>query len=157
MKLYFLPLLLGITFFTACGPNYVIDEDYEVPNDAWTYQDTVDFVFEIHDTTHIYNLFLEVEHDINYPFQNLYTQIYTRFPTGERIKELLSLELADQTGLWIGNCNNTYCTLNIPIQQGAYFNAMGQYMITIEQFMRQDPLPGVRRLSFRIEDTGQTR
>ena len=157
MKTYFLPLLLGTFLLSACGPNYIIDEDFEVPKEGWTYRDTVDFVFEIHDTTHIYNLYLEVEHAMDYPFQNLYTQIYTKFPTGERIREMVSLELADQTGLWMGDCNSTDCTLNIPIQQGAYFNATGTYKITIEQFMRRDPLPGVHRLSFRIEDTGQTK
>ncbi|GJM32030.1 MAG: hypothetical protein DHS20C18_10310 [Saprospiraceae bacterium] len=135
----------------------MFEEEAEIADHAWSYQDTINFAFEIKDTNRIYNLYLEVDHDMDFPFQNLYTQIYTRFPSGERIKEMVSLELADKTGLWIGDCNNNYCSLNIPIQQGAYFNAAGQYQITLEQFMRQDPLPGVRKLSFKIEDTGKTR
>ncbi|HQU60535.1 MAG TPA: gliding motility lipoprotein GldH [Saprospiraceae bacterium] len=143
--------------FSSCGPNYRFEKVYEMEAEQWPYADTLDFTFNIEDTSAIYNLYLEVGHSTSYGFQNLYTQVYTRFPSGERIKELLSLELAGKGGTWLGDCGKDYCTLRIPIQEGAFFNQAGNYTITLQQYMRVDPVAGVRSIAFKLEDTGQRR
>jgi gliding motility-associated lipoprotein GldH len=149
-----LPFLL---LLSACGPNYVYEQTYEMEQEAWHYKDTLDFQFAIEDTSTIYNLWLEVEHSTSFSNQNLYTQIHTRFPSGDRITEQLSLELANKAGQWLGDCGAEYCELRIPIQQGAYFDQAGEYRITVEQYMRRNPVRGVSALAFRLEDTGQRR
>lgn len=151
-------LLLGASALLAsCGPAFQFDESRELGEEQWAYADTLDFSFSIEDTTAIYNLYIELEHSTAYAYQNLYTQVYTRFPGGEQIRELLSLELAEKGGLWLGDCGKGYCTLRIPIQEGAYFNKAGNYTITLQQYMRVDPVSGVRSLRFMLEDTGKRR
>ena len=154
--LFFLLLFFTITF-VSCGPDYAYKKSFEIGDQAWAYADTLDFDFRIEDTTLIYNLYLEVEHTRDYGFQNLYTRIHTRFPDGARLSELLSLELADKTGFWLGDCRGEICTLRIPIQEGAYFNQAGAYTIQLEQYMRVDPLPGVRAMALLLENTGRQR
>lgn len=156
-KLFLLPFFALILLFTACGSDYVLKEKKEFSSEGWTYADSLQFKVDISDTLKIYNLFLEVRHSTEYSFQNLYTQIHTQFPKGQRIKEVVSLELADKAGVWFGNCNSEYCTILIPIQEGAFFNIPGSYQFTLEQFMRKDPLPGVQSITFMIEDTGVSR
>ena len=123
----------------------------------WSYADSLDFSFRIDDTLQLYDLWLEVEHAVDYPYQNLYTRIHTRFPSGQRLSEPLSLELADKVGRWYGDCSRNSCTLRIPIQQGAFFDQPGNYHITVEQYMRQDPVQGVRHVGFFVEITGRSR
>ena len=60
-------------------------------------------------------------------------------------------------GEWFGRCNSKTCTLRIPLQMGAFFNATGQHQITIEQYTRKEKLPGVQAVALRIEQTDQTR
>ncbi|MCB9275757.1 MAG: gliding motility lipoprotein GldH [Lewinellaceae bacterium] len=151
-------LLLSIAILlSSCGPAYEFKQKYDIDAEQWAYADTLDFTFAVKDTAVIYNLYLEVTHSTGFAYQNLYTQIYTRFPSGERIKELLSLELAGKGGIWLGDCGKNYCTLRIPIQEGAFFNQAGEYTITLQQFMRVDPVAGVRSIRFLLEDTGQRR
>ena len=153
-----IPLLLAIwAAVTGCGPNYIFQKEYKINEGAWTYSDTIDFRVSISDTLAIYNLYLEIEHSTEYSFQNLYTNIYTKFPNGQRLQKLVSLELANRGGIWEGDCSSQFCTLNIPIQQGAFFNEIGEYVITLEQQMRVDPIPGVRSFALKIEDTGERR
>lgn len=141
---------------TACGPNYTFNKTYTIDQEAWAYADTLNFEVDIKDTTRIYNLYLEVaHHPENYGFQNLYTKIHTSFPSGNRLGKMVSLELANKAGLWLGQCSGSKCKLTIPIQEGAYFNEAGTYTFTIEQFMRVSPLPGIQSLALKIEDTGQ--
>ena len=149
--------LLVLFLFNACGKNYQYQKKYEIEGEKWTYADSLEFSFDIQDTTKIYNLYLELDHSTAYSFQNLYTLIHTTFPSGERLDEKLSLELANRAGAWLGKCNQHYCTLTIPIQQNAYFNQQGRHTIMLEQYMRQDSIPGIRSISFMLEDTRQSR
>lgn len=150
-------LIIFACLFTSCGPDYLYQQDYDIPANEWTYTDQLNFSFEIDDTYSIYNLWLEVEHSTDYSFQNLYTKVQTQFPSGEKLEEPLSIELADKLGRWYGDCSSNTCTLLVPIQRGAFFEEPGNYQITIEQFMRQDPIRGIRRVGFLVEKTEATR
>ncbi len=155
--LRYIPLLVLLSFLTACGPNYVYESHLEVPDTGWTYQDSLVAQFTIEDSLTIYNLHLQLEHNEEFPFQNFYVQMHTQFPDGQRLSEMVSLELADKGGMWLGECGSGACTLDIPIQQGAYFNQIGEYQLTIEQYSRRDPLPGILSVHFALEETEDRR
>lgn len=153
---YHLLVLLSI-FLSGCGSDYMYEKTYPINSSNWAYADSLDFSFDIEDTLSIYNLWLEVEHSVDYDYQNLYTRIHTGFPSGQKLAEPLSLELADKVGRWYGDCNSRTCILKIPIQEGAFFNQLGTYDIMLEQFMRKDPIEGIRTIGFLVEQTDQTR
>lgn len=154
-------ILFGICltslFLISCGKNFIYEKSFPIQNGDWIYTDTLDFNFEIQDTTKIYNLYLDIEHSTDYNFQNLYINIYTQFPSDERIKEMLSIELAAKGGIWFGDCDSEKCYLEVPIQQNAFFDQMGNYIVTVEQYMRKNPLSGIHEISFKIEDTGKVK
>lgn len=125
--------------------------------DAWVATDSLNFTFSVSDTQQIYNLYLDIVHSPDYDYQNLYVRIHTHFPNGRRLSEPLSLELADRFGRWHGECSDEECLLSIPIQEGAFFSQPGTYTITAEQFMRQDTLPGIHRIGFKVEETDSRR
>ena len=152
-------ILSTLSIFTllSCGPNYIFDQTMEIAEKGWAYEDTLNFEIKIEDTLEIYNLYLDIGHNTDYKKQNIYILIYTQFPSGERIKERVAIDFSDKTGQWYGDCNTEKCNLRVNIQEGAFFNLAGKHMITIEQFMRMDPLPGIRNIALRIEDTGQKR
>lgn len=151
-------LIILLPFFiTACGPDYIYEKTYPIKNTAWAYADSISFEVDIKDSSAIYNLYLDLLHSTEYPKQNMYVIIHTTFPNGKTLSEQVSLELANKQGVWFGACNSDDCELSIPIQTGAYFNISGQYRFTIEQFMRVNPLPGIKSIAFKIEDTGHRR
>lgn len=153
-----LPLIILLaTVISACGSKYLADETAEIPNGQWAYPDTIRFEAEIPDTTMVYNLWLTLDHRPEFPWQNLYIRIHTLFPDGKRLSAPLSLELADQGGIWQGDCNKKRCRFRIPIQEGAWFQQAGRYAFTFEQYMRQSPQEGVQRLRFQIEETEKRR
>ncbi len=149
--------LFSIFTIFSCGPNYIYDQTFEIAEDGWAYKDTLDFEVEITDTLEIYNLYLDIEHATNFAKQNIYILIYTSFPSGERIKERVAIDFADKMGQWYGDCNTEKCNLRVNIQQGAFFNLLGKHTITIEQYMRINPLPGIKNIRLRIENTGSKR
>ncbi len=142
--------------FASCGENWIYDKKISISNAQWTYKDSLNFDFEIVDTFKIYNLYVEVEHDETYPFQNIYLMTHTKFPDGERPAQRINVDLANTAGSWLGKKNDKNFTHRIDLQENAYFNKAGKYTLTLAQFMRQDSLP-ISSVRFGIEDTKQTR
>lgn len=151
-------LLLLTTAVWSCRQSVVYEETFDIdPQQGWPYADSLTYAFSIADTQQIYNLYLEVDHLVDYPYQNLYINVRTVFPDGEDIAQVLSLELSDKQGFWQGDCNSKACNLRIPIQEGAYFNQFGDYRIVIEQYMRTDSLRGLQSIGLQLEKTGAKR
>ena len=147
-------LLLSIPILLAsCGKNYLYQKEININPQGWSYQDSLNFEFNIADTSTVYNIILEIEHTTEYRFQNLYVQIHTKLPNGERNTQTLSLELAAKSGMWKGDCNAETCLTTIPLQEQIFFQKTGKYQITIEQFMRINPLKNVRKIALKIEKT----
>ncbi len=142
---------------TACGPEFQYRSGHRFGEEYWEHGDSLVHQFNISDSLQIYDLYLLIEHAKSYPYQNLYTRIHTIFPDKKPLTEVLSLEFAEKTGQWLGQCGTKYCTIRIPIQQGAYFNQVGDYELILEQFTRQDSLPGVRQIIFELEKTENRR
>jgi gliding motility-associated lipoprotein GldH len=148
---YLFLLVIAVSLTTACGPAYQYEQYYTIDNGQWTYADSLQFNFNVEDSTTIYDVLLEVDHSTAYKNQNLYVRINTVFPNGQRQSEPLSIELSDpSTGFWEGKCSDDQCEAIIPIQQSIYFNQLGDYQIIIEQYMRRDPVDGVLGLGLML-------
>ena len=121
-----------------------------IPEGSWSYEQDLGFDFVIEDTSLRYDLTLEVAHAGDYGFQNLYVQFHTSYPSIETKTQMVSLELANKTGIWNGACSGNSCVVEIPLQTNATFEEAGKHSISIEQFMRKNPLRGVESMRLKI-------
>lgn len=144
-----------ILLLAGCGDDFLYKKTLDIPNESWAYEDTLRFDFDIADTTKLYALFLDVTHAGDYGFQNLYVQFHTAFPSGKTETKLVSLELAAATGIWNGKCSGNECTVEIPLQAKAHFPETGRHTLAIEQYMRQSPLAGIKRITLKIKELQQ--
>jgi len=151
-QLLFILLILSQLLLISCGESYVFEKTYKIEKGAWKYDNTLDYAFEVTDTNKIYNLLLEVSHSIDYSYQNCYLKIYTKFPSGNKTDYLLSVDLADGIGLWQGDCSGESCTTLFDIAKQTTFKELGQHTITLEQYMRKDPLTGIESLAIKLEE-----
>lgn len=156
-KFLFATLLFSFLFLYSCGDSYIFEKTHSIEKGEWQYENTLDYAFEITDTTKVYNLLLEIGHSVDFSYQNCYFKIYTTFPSGEKTDQLLSVDLADGVGRWQGDCNSSSCTILVDLQKQAFFNALGTHTITLEQYMRKNPLKGIEGLAIKLEDTGINR
>lgn len=146
-KLLFALLSVCCLFAAGCGGDVVFEKSIDIPEGNWRYDKPLVFDFEIPDTSARYDLLLDVHHAGDYGFQNLYVQFLTTFPSGKKDAQVVSLELSEKTGLWNGDCSSNHCTVQIPLQVKAFFDEVGKHQISVEQYMRKDPLPGVEGMT----------
>ena len=147
-KLFFLLVLLSI--FASCVDQFDQEVVHKIDDEIWEYQETLDFDFKVDDTTALYTFFMDIDHSIDYPFQNLYTKIQTTYPDAEIKEDVLSFELCDDFGLWQGKCRGELCKVRVPLQTKARFKAIGDYILNFEQYTRRDSLSGLRQLALRV-------
>lgn len=152
-----IPALALLLLSASCGKPVLIDRETTIPAHGWAVADSLEWRFEVADTLAVYDLLLDVRHSPSYAFQNCYVRFHTVFPNGQRLDQVVSLELQAPGGQWLGERSGEHCTLRIPIQQGAYFNRPGEHILRLEQYMRQDTLPGIEAFRLRVEDTGKRR
>ena len=156
LALYFLAAVGVIV--SGCGSKVLYKESLVIPDAGWAYADTLEYRFSVSDTLQIYDLSLTVWHKREYPFQNVYVNVHTMFPGGEKLKERLSLEMMDsKESLWLGKCGRERCRLDIVLQEGAFFQQPGEYALLLEQHTRMDTLPGIEQIALQIEATDMRR
>ncbi len=144
MKQLYIILIFGL-FFTACQPNPIHSEKLEIDND-WLYQDQLKSKITVEDTIQKYDLALKVNHSKDFYFQNIYLNIETLFPDGNKKSEPLSLQLANRSGNWIGKCNKQDCETVFSLQDNFRFKQLGDHEFTIGQFSREEKLVGVNEI-----------
>jgi len=100
-------------------------------------------------------MILTVDHTDQFPYQNLYVEALTTFPSDTSIKQLLSLEMANEAGFWLGECQGSNCQLSIPIQSNVHFQEKGSYTLNLEQYTRRDSLIGLKGIGLSINLVGE--
>ncbi len=141
---------------TSCGPKVIYDQKVEVKN-PWQYSSPATFEYEVLDTTISYDLQLDVTHTIDFSFENLYINATTVFPDGKKSTHPVSLQFANESGDWIGNCTGESCNIMIDISSGSFFKTVGKYGLNIEQYSRKDGLEGIKSLTLKITEHQNTK
>ncbi len=150
--------ILGLCFvfsliFLSCDVPQSIYEhsDLYTTQKPWVYSDSLIYRFNIKDTNRYYNLLLEIDHDKTYSFENLYIKLETLFPDKKAVADVVSMQLADETGAWYSDCRGKACTFYLTLQDQAIFSQQGAYQITLLPWMRSDTIQHIYRIAFKVE------
>jgi gliding motility-associated lipoprotein GldH len=144
-------VLLAALTFTSCDKARVFEENQQITDYKWKYEDAKTFVAEIKDTTQHYNLYINVRHSFQFDWRNAWVKITTTFPDGKSFDKRVNLVLSEPDGRWLGDCLGDNCDMQVQIQQNAIFPKPGKYTFKIAQDMRVNPLVAVKSVGMRIE------
>ncbi|RNI25819.1 gliding motility lipoprotein GldH [Rufibacter latericius] len=151
-RLFVSLLSLGL-FLASCDANRVFEENQDIPDNQWPVKLAPDFSFEITDTTQQYNVFFNVRNALHYPFYNLYLRHYLVGPDGKQVNSMLhEMFLMDpKTGEPRGNGTGDIFDHRFRALKNIRFRQAGTYKLRVNQYMRQDPLPGIMSVGVRVE------
>lgn len=146
---------LGAVMFVAasCDSNRIYEENIPVENNVWMKEDVKTFQFEIVDTMSALDLYINVRTTTDYPYSNLYLYLYSDYPNGYTDKDTLEFILAQQDGKWLGESSGTVVENQILISRGGRFPAAGTYTFKMEHAMRDEALPEIIDVGFRVAFT----
>jgi gliding motility-associated lipoprotein GldH len=150
-KIHFFILFIGLVAALGCGPSYSFEQTHQLKPTGWAYADSVNFDFEITDTTRLYNLHLSLGAADTFPSQNVYLMLSTRFPNGMHQQVARSFDIFNDKGEPMGKCSGGNCIRQLMLQENTFFNQVGRYRITVGQHSRQEPLRGMSSVGIAIE------
>jgi gliding motility-associated lipoprotein GldH len=134
-------------------PSDVFEKDVTIPGQKWasSFKPIIDFAFQDKDTADLYNVFLVLRHSDAYLYNNIWIKGSVRVPGDTAAKSMqYDLPLADNKG-WMGSGMDDIYEHRVLIQQQTKFTKPGTYSFTLEQIMRDDPLPHVLNVGVRVE------
>jgi len=135
----------------ACNPDVVFEKNKSIDSNGWHYQDKITFHHNFSDTTILYDIFLNVRNNIEYPFSNFIVFFETEFPDGRIFRDTIETILADRTGKWKGRGFGNIKSNSFHFRRDVWFPLEGDYSFTIEHAMREEYLKGITDIGIRIE------
>ena len=156
-------LLAGALLLGACDPNRVYEDNVDLKSPAgdpyvWDVQQRPAFTFNIADTTARYNVYFNVRNASGYGFHNLYIKHTLTGPTGRLVGPPLlhQLQLMNpKTGEPLGAGAGDIFDHQFLALRRVHFTRPGAYKLTLEQYMRQNLLPGIMDVGVRVEKIGK--
>jgi gliding motility-associated lipoprotein GldH len=146
---FFLALLATL----SCTENRYFEANQDFPDRVWTMNNNIDFTFTVDDPEALYQLYINIRNDVDYPYRNLYIH-YSLVDSLDNIldKKLQDIQLFEaKTGAPYGeNVSNIY-SHQILLEDSVAFPSKGQFTITYKQYMRTDSLKGIYSAGLRIE------
>lgn len=151
---YFKPILaltFGLIFWSSCGDLPISNSSIEIDPDGWYASDHASFEWDIVDLELKYDAFVDIRHNSDYPYSNLYLFLDFTFPNGNQRRDTLAFTLADERGRWYGSGIGDIIDYRVSFQENFEFPINGKYRLKVAHGMRQDPLSGITDIGFWLE------
>lgn len=146
---FLLYLGLLLVALSGCGERPIYSATDSV-SEPWTYDQPLSYTFDIEDNSTFYDLLFDLEYGTDFGYQNLYVKIVTEFPNGKSSKDIVSLNLTDGAGTFLGNCSSSSCEVEILLQEKFKFESVGKHTISVFQNSRETQLDGVKGATMKL-------
>ena len=151
-KSKFVLMIFFPLFLISCHQNEIFFEYKSLPKSGWNKDSLLTFNFNVSDTVPAYDVFIQVRHYGDYPYQNLWLFLENKNVSKNIIKrDTIEFFLADEFGKWLGSGVGPIKEMPVYYRQQIHFPDSGMYQIKIGQGMRDSVLVGVEKVGIRIE------
>lgn len=148
-KLPIIFLVIVLIGFASCHrSNY--DERVVIPNGKWEQAERATFDVAMDDTINGYAFRLNLRHEENYRYSNLFLFLHTQMPNGNLTHDTIELVLAQPDGEWVGKSSGSLRNVSILLNQNLRFPLKGTYHFEIEQAMREPELKGITDIGIQL-------
>ena len=152
----FLLLLIAVLLF-SCDKKRVFDE-YKSVGNAWHKDSIVTFDLPQLDSKKMYNLYVNVRDNDDYPFNNLFLIVSLEEPNRKVRVDTLEYQMTNPDGTLLGDGFTDIKENKLFYKDKVSFTQKGTYKIHIRQAVRQTgkiegvtTLAGISDVGFRIE------
>lgn len=144
-------LILVVLFVVACNKINIYERIKLFSTHSWQDKDRPSFIFNIEDTTGLYNIFVVFRHSDAYNYNNVWLKVTTIPPGDTAATQALDLRLADNKNGWLGSGMDDIFEHRIKITRAPVRLKAGKYSFTLQHIMREEPLQHVMSVGVRVE------
>ena len=135
----------------SCTSINVYERTVPIPLQAWYYNNTPSFSFNITDTLASYNIYIVLRHTDAYEYNNIWLRLGIKSPINFQ-NQNLDITLGSDAKGWEGKGMDDIFEVRKNITNGPVpFKKSGTYTFTISQIMRENPLKHILNVGVRVE------
>ena len=154
MKKYL--FIAGLLFFISCSPIDLYQKTAVIPAQQWFYNNKPEFTIAINDTTALYNVFVVLRHTDAYKYSNIWLNLGSKAPGDTMRYQNINLTLSNDIKGWEGVGMDDIFEVRKNITPGPVpFKKAGNYLFSVAQIMRDNPLKHILNVGIRIEKVKQ--
>ncbi len=154
MKKFF--FIAGILFFLSCSHIDLYQKTADIPAQQWFYNNKPQFTIAIKDTTALYNVYVVLRHTDAFKYSNLWLSLGSKAPGDTMRYQNINLALSNDINGWEGTGMDDIFEVRKNITPGPVpFKKAGNYLFSVAQIMRENPLQHILNVGIRIEKTKQ--
>jgi gliding motility-associated lipoprotein GldH len=135
----------------GCNSKTIMDMSESLEGENWRMDDTLRGTFQVTDTNHYHNIFLQTRLTGDFPFSNFYVKMILEAPDGERFESIKSFEITTKAGKWLGKGLGDLHSYSLPVYPSFVPHKNGSYSILAVQYMRRDDLLGCHDRGLKVE------
>lgn len=143
--------VLALFVVSACNTIALYEKNNSIESGIWNQENTLSFDVDILDTIAPYDFYLNIRHNDDYEYSNLFLFIDTYYPTAEYTRDTIEILLANTAGKWYGEGFGELKEIRVLLKQGVSFPSSGNYTFSFVQAMRTENLNGIEDFGIRIE------
>lgn len=143
--------IIGCFGLQSCDTNALYENNIHLESQAWNMQNQLSFDVDISDTTAAYDFYLNIRHNDDYKYSNLFLFVDTFYPSAQYTRDTIEILLANNAGQWFGEGFGDLKEIRVLLKQGVYFSTSGVYKFDFVHAMRSENLEGVEDFGIRIE------
>ncbi len=141
-----------VVLLSSCMDMPYYSESQSVDESGWLSTDTIELSFIIDEPLDRFNGSIDLRHNGDYPYSNLYLFIDITYPNKKHRIDTLECVLADNRGRWYGSGLGDMVSHRIEYLDEIQFPLEGDYQMRITHGMRRDPLEEITDLGLRLEN-----
>ncbi len=146
-----IPAVCLISTLWSCNKLDSFEQTVFFPEHQWASKNQPSFQFEVKDTVASYNIYVVIRHEDAFHFNNLWLNIITTAPSEKSNTQKVNLQLANNATGWLGSGMDDVFDHRIRITNSPIHLKKGVYQFSLQQIMREDPLPSILNAGIRVE------
>lgn len=143
--------VLVLLLLTSCNTGALYENNIHLDSGNWNKDNKLAFDVNIQDTTLAYDFYLNLRHNNEYEYSNMFLFVDTYYPTAEYTRDTIEILLANAAGQWYGEGFGELKEIRVLLKHGVYFPTSGNYKFSFVQAMRSENLDGIEDFGIRIE------
>ncbi len=154
---YHVIVFLCIAFlFTACNNSSELFYKFNhIPRSKWSKENILLFDTDSMpvDANKKYDVFVELSHNTQYPYQNLWLFVKQNLQDNHFNNDTIEIELADIYGKWNGNGSGGLYQISIPYKKAITLTPEKRCSVYVVHGMRDEPITGIEKVGLKIIET----
>jgi gliding motility-associated lipoprotein GldH len=147
-------LLLICLFFTQCKKITIYEKRVAIPKFKWDKKFIPTFTFDNAISNKANYVFAIIRHTNNYPYNNIWVKLTAKSPKDSVITKEINIPLTknNQNKEWNNAGMDDIYETKFPLSP--FSGEVGNFTFTLENIMRDNPLPEILYVGLRIERQG---